>query len=229
MKTTYDICDLRPEKVYYKNYELLPFTLNAEVWAVNRFGSITQMTEAIKNPTEAGNETALFEVLLYLMADKSVFKKPEDVIKDGLAISKQALINNAGHAYKSIKRVLDLSSPLIKNPERLKDQLAMQETQGAPSPCYGVYYDRIAKRYGYSIDQFYELTLRQLHILLSVINEESYHELEVQASLQGRELKPRMEVLDITPEQEKEQEQAAQDAYAELQRRYEEGKANGGR
>lgn len=219
--------DLKPEPVFYHEYELHNFTLNREVWAINKFGSMKAMVEAIRNPTEK-NPYALFEVLHFLLKDKSDFKKPEHIVRANLAISKQALIDNAGLAYKAIKRVLDISSPLIKNPERLKTQIQMQQAQGAKAPCYGVYFDRVAKRYGYTIDQFYDLTLRQLHILLNVIKDESYQELEVQAALQGRELKPQMEVLDITPEEEKEQESAAKDAYNRLMQAYEERKKNGG-
>lgn len=221
---SFEVNELRPIPVFYKSYELKPFTLNCEVWAIHNYGSIKKMWEQIQKPNE--KSIALYDVLSYLTG-----KTKKELIYHGVADNKlnieKTVIENSRLAYTAIKSALDNSSPLIKNPERAKAKQQMLEAQGAAKPpCYGVYYDRLAKRYGYDLDQFYNLTLRQLLILLNVINEESYDELALQAKLHGREIKERMEVDDITPEQEAEQDNAAQAAYEALMRRYRE--ANNG-
>ncbi len=224
----YELQHLKPETVFFNEHELLPFTLELEVWAIYQYGSINKMYEELRAPTKE-RPFLVFDILHKLLKDKTKFKKPIHLVKEFIDISKQAIINNSALAYKAIKRSLDLSAPIIINPERYKAKIDMLKAQGqlADEVCYGTYYDTLASRYGYSIDQFYNLTMRQLHILLKTINEEKHNELSVSAALQGRELKPRMEVLEITEEQEKENEESAASAHESLLKRYNERKANG--
>ena len=111
--------------------------------------------------------------------------------------------------------------PLIKNSQRLKELNDIKNLDDESKPCYARYYDTLAKRYGYTIEQFYGLTLRQVHILLNTSNDQSYDELEVQAALMGRKLKPKMKMLDVSVEEEMDQEQDAMDALKRLRERYE--------
>jgi len=51
-------------------------------------------------------------------------------------------------------------------------------------------FDVVANRYGWTLEQFYSLTRRQLRFLNRAITKNKRMELETQASLHGRKLKP---------------------------------------
>jgi len=50
-------------------------------------------------------------------------------------------------------------------------------------------YDILAQRYCYTLDEFYNLTNRQLFVLLEMVSKNKFKEMEFKASLAGRELK----------------------------------------
>ncbi len=86
----------------------------------------------------------------------------------------------------------------------------------------------IAARYGYTIDDFYRLTSRQLAALVPVIDNAKHKETELKAALQGRKLKPRPEsVLNVTREEEKQQDKQAEELHNRLKQRFIQGKVNG--
>ncbi|NJM55067.1 MAG: hypothetical protein HC841_03345 [Verrucomicrobiae bacterium] len=189
-----------------KSYRLRPFNLDDEVWAINRFGSTNKMGELAAMPSEE-NPFVIFEALWHLLADRPEWPNYEAFIKDLTSHGKGFLIKASQAGFNALKLSLANSAPLVKNPERMKVLHRQAQAQGASPVCYARYYDTIARRYGFTLDQFYNLTLRQLHLLLRASQDGDYQALEVQAALAGRKLQPRMEYYDdVTPEQEKDQE-----------------------
>lgn len=86
----------------------------------------------------------------------------------------------------------------------------------------------LAARYGYTIDDFYRLTSRQLAALIPVIDNARHKETELKAALLGKKLKPKPEtVLNVTREEEKQQDKQAEDLHNRLKQRYLQGKVNG--
>jgi len=187
-----------------------------------KFNGLTGVYSLIKE-----NPVSIIEIIWVLVRNKSRFSFSLEVFKNHCLTSKESLQDVAMKMKQCLDDSVNASMPLVKNPKRVKELNAINKATTQEGVCYGVYYDRIAKRYGYSLEQFYDLTLRNIHIFLNVIGDESYKELEIKASLAGRDLKPRMKMNDISPEEEAEQEKQALEALAELQKRYKEGQANG--
>lgn len=60
------------------------------------------------------------------------------------------------------------------------------------------------------MDTFYALTLRQIIYLKKAIEKRKNIELEIKASLHGKKIKESMKPLDITPEEDRESDKAAE-------------------
>lgn len=205
-------------------FSLITFRMDAKICAIA--GSLERVfAEVLKRPE------LLFEVAWTMLinkgtfADYAAFKAMIDKSSKGTAEISQLLSN-------VIHEALLKSIPVIKNKKRQDELRKIQELQngGPTTPCYGSYYDVVASRYGYSIDDFYNLTLRQLHIILSVAGDKRYEEIEVQAALQGRKLKPRMTAPEeLTEEKDEDMDKQAQEMYQEQMKRYKERKPNGER
>ncbi len=85
-----------------------------------------------------------------------------------------------------------------------------------------------AAEYGYSIADFYTLTLSQLISIKDVIERRKINELEVLAKLHGKEFKKPPEALNITREDRKEFDKQAEGLMERMKRRHlEEIKKNG--
>jgi len=198
-------------------------TLHKEVIFKEKYGSLSKVFDAIKEKPEE-----IINVIWILTINKKEFGFSLEELKKFIFTSKQSILEWSKDMHRCLNESISKSMPLIKNQKRYKE---IQEIKGSTTdtePCYAGYFDTIAKRYGgYDLDKFYELTLRQLHMLLSTIGDKQYEELEVQASLHGRKLKPRMTFEDISEEQEKEQEQQALEALKRLQDEYKERMKNG--
>jgi hypothetical protein len=123
-------------------------------------------------------------------------------------------------SYLAFDEVVAASMPVVINRERDEAIAKMNNGGEVKPPCYARYYDALSKRYSLTLDKFYELTLRNISSMLKIIADESYSELEVQAALAGRKLKPKITYNEFTPEQEKENDDAALDALASLQKDY---------
>lgn len=194
-------------------------TLEKEVFFMENYQSVSNSFEVLREKPEL-----LINFVWELVLDKSRFGNSFEKFNSFIFGSKDPLADVAKKMKNCFDESVRKSSPLIKNVKRYKELQEINKTQTDAEPCYATYYDSIAKRYGYTLQEFYGLTLGQLHILLKTINNEAYKELETQAALHGRKLKPRMEFKDISPEEEAEQEKDALDALARLQKEYEEKK-----
>jgi hypothetical protein len=219
---SYQLETLRPIKpqieIGKNTYILDVLSLAHEVYFIETFGGLAKVFEAIeKDPSK------LIDIFWQLLSNKAdfnnsfiEFKKSAYSLADSITMARKM----SGAIYESIQK----SQPVVVNKKRMDELRKIQNMETNEKPCYARYYDTLAKRYGYTLDEFYNLTLRQVSALLETIGDESYKELEVQASLAGRELKPRMQINEVTEEQEKSQEQEAIDAVKRLQKQYEENK-----
>lgn len=217
--------ELYPSPIYFeifdKEYELKPFTLKVELWVLDNFETLEEFNKALLTPQE-DRPFLIYEFLFQLLKD-SPFKTVDELCKKILDKGKAKLIEITKHASKVINKTLIDSMPLIKSETRSRELKELREAKNENIEAdYGIYYDKLARRYSYSIEQFYSLTTRQLFIMLQAIDDGDYSELEVKAALAGRELKPRMVSLDISEEQDKENMQAAETMLEEMKKRHEE-------
>lgn len=210
---------LPPKSVIYIDGLFVEFgfiTLNVETRLSELYGSLPKAYEKIEeDPRE------LIFVMWELIKNKALFNHSLLEFETMLNNSKgdhEELGKTLGETFRSI---VIKSMPLIINKKRQKEISAIMNSGGkTKEPCYGVYYDALSKRYSLSLEQFGELTLRNLCIMLKVIGDESYKELEVQASLNGKKLQPRIEYNEISEDEEKEQERQAAEALKRLQDEY---------
>ena len=83
-----------------------------------------------------------------------------------------------------------------------------------------------------TVEEFYNLTERQISALIPVIHDSKHTQLKQQAALLGKKLKERPSYSELlnnsrTDEEEKALEVEAQNAYDRLKSRYIQGKLNG--
>jgi len=198
-------------------------TLEKEVLFISRYGSLAKMFNAL-----ADEGALIFSIIWDLVIDKNRFENDLEVFQKYILKHCESAEELGKNLSSCLNEAVSKAQPVIKNKKRYK---AIQEIKNTgivdAAPCYASYFDSISKRYGYTLKEFYDLTLNQLHILLNVIGDKSYEELEVQAALQGRSLKPRMDFADISEEQEEEQEAQAAEAVKLLQKKYQERLKNG--
>jgi hypothetical protein len=217
---SYQIIDIRPPKpvlkIDSKEIKLSFITLDILNIFTAEYGGISAIYDAIEE-----DPMNVFTVIWQLIIDKNRFNYSAPSFYKYCAKAKESLLDITKKMMDCLDYSIKSSMPLIKNKKRLDELNKIRNIQANEAPCYAKYYDTIASRYGHDLDQFYSLTLRQLHILLKTIEDKSYDELEIQAALAGRKLKPRMEFEDISEEQEKSREEDAQDALERLKKEYE--------
>lgn len=226
MTLEFNIEELKPYPVFVEvkdeEVELLPFNLNHEVYVIKHFKDLNSMISLMNKSNKTKEEilhqtTHLLNLTWTLIKDKEQFKNSK-------ANFVNSFINN-----KHIKAGRKLSDAIIDsiiNSLPRQDKIAASDLDGNSGEgnkiCYANYYDRLAKRYGLSIDDFYNMTLRQVHGLLVISGGEEYKELEVKAAIAGRKLKPRIETRYTSREEEASNDLQAKEAVAELQKLYEE-------
>lgn len=195
-------------------------TLHVENLISSEYGSLKELIESYNK-----DRTILLDIICLLSEEHLTINDLHSLISS----DKRSTVDIAGILSEVFVYVINSSMPLIKNQKRMKEIQEIQNAQNNTSggACYVKYYDIFAKRYSYTIDQFFNLTLRQVHLLLKEIGEQSHKELEVQAALLGKKLKPQMVYEDISVEEEKQQEDQALAALKMLQERYNKGKQNG--
>ncbi len=216
----YSISDLRPANpilsIGDRDFSISLITLNIEAIIKETICPLNEIQEYInKNPL------IIFDIIWILIINKD-FKNKEEF---KIFIYKQA---KTAEVSAKIKQALDdtffKSMPKFKNKAKYDELLKISQSQTDTRPCYGAYYDRLAKRYSYTIDDFFNLTLGQLYILLTVSSDQTYEEIEVQAALQGRKLKPRLKFDDLDEKEDIKLDEDAKELLARLQREYKNGK-----
>lgn len=218
--------DLRPSKVVMnicdKDITLNFVSLEMDVFYTEKYGSINKTLDHIRE-----NPLSIFEVIYPLVEDKKQFKTLKEFrsfctkIHLGSSLEDRAIL-----IFEKIQEVFQKSSPIIKNYKRMKEHADIKKAQDDKEICYGEYFDTLHGRYGYSLDEFYQLTLRQIHILLKVASDRNYDELRTQASMHGRKMEERMQYADITEEEEEEQDRHAMEALEMLKQRFNEQQGN---
>ena len=220
----YSVEEFRPTNPKLKlksgEIELSLITLHIDSQLKEKVARLEDIFSSIKK-----NPILLYDILWILVIDKSAFGNSFKKFLETIYAEARTSEVTAG-AMKLLSEVIAKSMPLIKNVKRNEELRKIRNLQNDENtqPCFGVYYDAPAKRYGYTIDQFYDLTIRQLHILLHIIGDKSYEEIEIQAALQGRKLKPQMKAIDIDEKVDKQMDDEAADTFARLRREYEENK-----
>lgn len=213
----YKIQDLRPNNVFIELYDLELeiglLTLHKTNLILETIGDINNINEILKN-----NPLLLFDVIWILLVNKSDFKNKKEFKNAIFSIAKTSEVS--ARLKDSLFEVMRRSTPKMKNTKKYDELLKLNELQGNAKVCYGVYYDRLAKRYGYTLDQFYELTVAQLNILLMVSSDESYHDIEIQAALQGKKLKAKMQYDDVDEKTDAELDKEADEMLKRLQAEY---------
>ena len=81
-------------------------------------------------------------------------------------------------------------------------------------------YDALASRYGYTLTEFYELTLRQVTQLLKVSSKAKHKELAQEAALHGVKLKDQLTPLEATDDERAEYDKQANAALERLRERH---------
>lgn len=199
--------------------ELSLLTLSKTVKLQELYGELHLMYEKI-----AKDASMLLDIFWHLVIRKEMFDYRISTFK--LSIQSKPLKDLGAELIEIFNTIVVNSMPLVINKKRMDDINKLKKATDDGKPCYAKYYDALAKRYGITLNEFYELTLRQITAHLETINDEAYSELEVQASLAGKKLKPRIVYNQVTEEEEKEQEKEALDAVARLQKEYEERQKN---
>lgn len=214
---TYSLEEFYPPKPFFiidgRKFLLNIVRMRDEVTIRETYGSLENIFEVIRE-----DPTSILDIVWILLSSKKGFDSKDD-FKSFCLGSTDLLQEWSKFMMEALNKSVYLSMPLIKNHKRMKD---LQNIKGGESsrPCYVTYYDSVASRYGYTIERFYDLTLRQLHLILKIMNDKKYEELEVSASLHGRKLNPRVIVNDITEDEEKEQDDQASAALNDLKERY---------
>lgn len=219
----YSAFDLNPANpvliIDKKEVEFSLLTLKKIVKLKELYGELPDMFQQMQK-----DKLMMLDVLWHLLLDKSAFDFEIDKFKMSLLKGK---LNELGKTLANIfDEITRKSMPIIINKDldaEIKKIQAAQNAGESPEPCYAVYFDNISKRYsGYDLEKFYELTLRQLQMLLETSGDEKYKDLELQASLAGRKLKPRIKYNAITPQQEEDNQKEVTDRLAQLRKEYEE-------
>ena len=78
----------------------------------------------------------------------------------------------------------------------------------------------LAARYNYTLDEFMKLTVVQIRNMLKIIDDQRFKEAEVQASLHGMKMKPRMQATNFDKKQDEKLNLAAKKALERMQREY---------
>ena len=194
--------------------ELSVVTLNHTVKYKENFGDVTELYNVIKDDAEK-----LVDIVWVLVVNKHLFNNDFKTFDKKFRTSKK-LADVANKVYLAFDDCVTKSMPLVLNSKREKEINELRNAGKNIIPCYAKYFDQLAKRYGLSINDFYELNLRQITAMIKTINSESYGELEVQAALAGRKLKPKIEFKQVSEDEEKEQDAHAVSALAELEENY---------
>lgn len=225
---SYTVEEFNPQKpvlvVDDQQFDISFITLQKEVTFKAQYGSLNKMFENLKE-----NPQIVISVMWELLIDKLYFNYSYKKFEKFILTTEESLLDVSKKMTACLNDSVAKSMPVIKNKKRYKElqDIKKAQSEGNADPCYVVYYDSVSKRYGYTIEQFYELTLGQLHKILQVIGDKVYEELEVQAALQGKKLKPRVKFDDVSEEQEEQNDAHALEALKELQRKYKERNKEG--
>ncbi len=215
--------DLKPscEKIKINDslYMVLDMiTLEKLVLFEEKFGGLHSVHKLIQE-----SPIKLVEVIWILIKDQSEFDNNFDLFYKTYTESPK-LKELAVHSAVVFNKIIQKSMPIVINRKRADELSKIMAATTDLKPCYARYYDTLAKRYGYSLDDFYRLTLRQVSALLKISDDEQYKEIELQAALLGRKMKERMTQLDISEEEESEQDEGAEELLARLKQNYKEKK-----
>lgn len=213
-----DIYPIATINILGQEFELGLITLKIQSYFFHKYGELENIDVIIKR-----NPMVIFDITWLLLKDKHIFNNDKQVF-----INKLYSLGMTAEITSELKfKIFDivrLSMPKIANSKKYADLMKLNSLSEEALVCYGVYYDRLAKRYRYSLDDFMNLTLGQLYILLNVSSDQNYKDIELQASLQGRKLKAQTKFNDIDEATDNKLDEDAQDLLKRLQAEYKKNK-----
>ena len=183
---------------------------------------INELYESLEKCIKVINEKPLelLPISWMLLADKELFNNKYVSYVEYIQTHETSL-NWATKLSTAVYACITRSMPLIKNKKREDELRKIMDASGdAKEVCYAEYYDTLANRYGYTLEDFYDLTLRAIHILLTTCSDKSYEDLEIQAALQGKKLEPRMKQIEIDEKKDEEMDKEAEEMLARLKQNY---------
>lgn len=193
-------------------------TLKKQVELIENYGSLVKAFESVKDFKSLCN-------LIWLLIDRSEY---EYKFKAFYFDAYLELQNNKNSMIKALYECQEKSMPKIKNNKFRKELEKINAAKDEKPVCYGEIYDVFAKRYGYSLDEFYNLTTRQMYAMLKIIDKKTYDELSVKASLHGVKLKERIQYNDeISDEDAERHDKEAADFLKKAREEYKEKMKNG--
>ena len=197
-----------PFNIHNKEYQAGLFTLKVELWILEQFENLEEFNHALIKPPE-DRPFILFEFIYELLINNP-HDSIEDFLKHVLSKGQHGLVAAVKATTNASDEIIIRSMPLVRSIKKLEQLKEIRAASGAgdSEPCYAAYYDKVARSYGYTLQDFYNLTTRQLFLILTAIEDGDYIELEQKAAIAGRQLKPRLTIVDISEEQEAENDQA---------------------
>lgn len=203
-----------------KEFELSLITIEKHLRIVEMCGSINNLFEHFKK-----ENLALLDFVYMLIKDKTDLSKSDYYnlylkTPDKIELGKQLQIK--------IQQIIKASYSEVR--EKSQNEIDMEILNSAVSgdndKCIGKAYDLLAKRYGYTLQDFSQLTLKQLDILLEVCSESVVDEFDTQAALHGRKTKPRMKVKKTEKKEDEALDKMMKEIY-EKQKLASKGNSNG--
>ena len=218
----YTVEDLSPANTVLiidsEEFILSLITLQIEVEFTEKYGSLNKALETLhEQPME------ILKIIWILILHKNKFNNSYKEFYNYCFKSNESTAKWSAKMAKCLKICIKKSSPNIKNQQRHKDINDLRATQTEEKPCYAIYFDALSKRYGLTLQNFYQLTLSQLHILLKTSGDKAYDDLEILAKLHGKDLQPRMVYAEISEEEEEDNKNEAMSALDRVNRAHELG------
>lgn len=208
-------------KIGKKSYQLDNLTLLKLSEIKDEVGELYEVFDKMRK-----TPLIIVKVFWILIIDKDQF---EDDFKkfENAFLGTGSTPEHTKEAMDVLYAVIKNSMPLVINEKRRKDIDKIIGDTKETVNCYVDFYDSIASRYGYTIEDFYNLTLRQIMMLLKKVSNKRHDELAIKAALMGRKIEDRVRLEEIPEEQEKEQEDQARAALKRLQQEYALNKVKG--
>lgn len=204
-----------------REIELLPLSLKNLQRLEDKFCELKNLEDFIKNDPKQ-----LFKVIWLFVANKEQFSYSYTDFLN--FINAGSILDNTKTVYKTLHKLIVNSSPIVKNKERHEAIQAIKKAKSEENntkPCFANIYDKFASRYSMSIDSFYDMTMRQVHALIEVMDKNEHKELEVQAALMGKKLKPKLNAHAIDAEEDERLDQEAESMLERIKKEYEMNKA----
>lgn len=193
-------------------------TLKKQTELIEKYGGLAKAFEGVRDIN------SLCE-LLWCLIDKNIYRKDYKLFCSEIKVQ---FMKDSKPIIDAIFECQEKSMPKNTNSKIKKELARINNTKEENPVCYGEIYDVFAKRYGYTLENFYGLTTGQIHGLLKVIDKKTYDELSVKAKLHGVKMKARINYNDdFSDEESDKHDKEALDFLKEAREEYQEKMKNG--